>query len=438
MDLSKKHIIYAVVAIIVILLIFILFQPISSIDADFKGEAQEFILEGNFHEIVSEAEVAKCNFDYTRIDGANSIILTYENGTHQTITEFDYINLYLNENVNPRINNVIINLYNFNESKIRFKNAEDVDLSISGNSDFWSNSIIVKPVNGISDVIFYNREVKSLLIDDTEITNFSAVIFNSKSNMVLKIGGRQTTVELLGVSDYEIKGDIASILLHRTEGLLRIGNRPYVVYAPDTFDVYFIPKASLILKNSDIEFEGVTYSSSLNNENLLTPEVIYWLNHKPENASVLLSFFLVAITYYYAVQTRKMVKHSQSSLEQTQYSIMQTEKRDLLKSLEKKLELFYCPLQNRLRKIKDDVESQKKNGKYSVPITDNFFSDLIPFQYMASDNLNKFLNEFGYNTKQTKDINSNNEVYLIKLLNQTEIDITEIKKQISSILYSSK
>ncbi len=444
--MKKSEIILVVLVVSILILLGTLLTPIMSAETDFKGNAKDFTIEGNFSTIKARDVSVVCNIDRAEFDGVQTIIITNESGSTESITEFDRIEVYFNEDAPIPINNAFVWLSYLENCIIKPDNDNFADIFISGDSNCPFNEIRFSSdsSNSISSIGFNDIQVEHLLIDGKEIRNFTSVILNSEGSITFDLHNfKQSNFYLWKPSQIKIEGEPKSIILHRSEGLLRIADRPFVINYPDTLNVVFSfnQQPYVKIEESDVEFSGVTNYSSLNNQKLLTSNLIYWFNHQPEKASALFAFLLVILTAYYAFQNKQLVKQAEISLQQTEISLQQTEliikqsrETQKIERMEKKLEFFYYPLQSRLNELFFELDEQlEKDPNYSIRFEkpNEFLKEVIPYQYMASEELEKFFKDFIKGTLKTKSINLNNKAALAILMNQVSLDINEIKRELT-------
>lgn len=134
------------------------------------------------------------------------------------------------------------------------------------------------------------------------------------------------------------------------------------------------------------------------------------------SAGNLLSSIVVAgATVIYAIFTYFILDATSKNTQQSALSIQQTAKAQKIAYLERRLELFYLPMENALRKVdikkiqklNEEVESNNSHHAlyYLIQMWWSFREDydkVIPFVYLASDdvmiNIGKFINIFDSNS----------------------------------------
>lgn len=474
----------ALIGIIGLIFILVLTMPLTSTDVDFQGYTQEYSFESNSSYITITSPKIYLSSEQIEIDMFENCNILFINGTKIKLENYPKINMVFKD-IGPSI--IKNGEVTFKIDNLTLKKDVGNNLILSGNLP-KNDYIKFSSIQIIGHDKNFDTNIDYVTIDDKIVNNIRLI---RADDGYAHVAAQNVSFTAEDVSKLNYVGYATNIFLHRTDGLLKVKDRTHDVKTTDNVYLEFTPQSfgNLIIKDSSIELSGSAALATKNGNDLLINDYKYFLTENNDGVTAYATIVLVIITGLYAYSTRQLVKKTEITIEQTQSHLNKTDtiieqarenltqtqkiinqsqtnidKTDTIicenkndqkmKYIEKRLELFYYPLQYFLDSYKvwlacniDDLryasyleQERKKSDKGYVREgksilndddvrlrdTDKYnITDILPYVYLASEKIRKDAKELNdiFEVYNTADVVGSDE--------KLRTYIEEVKKRVN-------
>ena len=376
MDNIKKinmwHLFYIVVIAVVVLFSIDLMIPNPNPSLIFEGNSESFNLNGHNAKTNFKTDIVYFMSDISVFRSVKNISITNKNG-NVTFISSSNVEVFYNENRYEMLLYGHTDLYIDDFTIIR----HDINrIQIDGNLN--QNSSNVLKSDGCT-ITITNSEANSVLIEGNEFKNFNAISFELDNTSHIQLVQGTIKIDAYGISETRINGQLSNeFALDMSEGKLRLDDQSFNVINTDDIDgnINSNYPASFEVEDIKMSLKATVDSVTMNGNNIIMSKIIYWFNQQTEKINAFATVILVIITAMYAYDNNRMIK--------------QTNENSEIAFIEKRLEKLYYPLMDVLQNPVIMLFEKEKYGYIDLDKIDK----IVPFQYLASENIVKLVENF--------------------------------------------
>jgi len=328
----KKEIVVIILSIFLLLyFLYLLFNPISNPSIEYISSSENFNLKGKNLNVKLNANQVEIKSNTTIFNEVKNVEIRQEGDVKPK----------------PNIDNVnrskIIIKYNYEEDYPTFSKGyfqttfNNLTIKKDDNFIYFKGDIYnytsIKIIPNSDKFIIKDNVVKSISINGDEYSDFIQISFDiDETSTVELISDNNIIIRSYNVLNFEIIDDydkniLSEIILHKSEGLLRVNDRTYNIKNTDALNLKLNSNfhSSISVIDEDIEFNGYATSGQVNGNDILKSPLFYWFDQQTEKINALATLILAFITFINVILTWKYVFLTKENLKQTKESVIQGE-----------------------------------------------------------------------------------------------------------------